>query len=260
MLSLHNVAKRYANGVQGLAPTSIVIERSRFTVLLGPSGAGKSTLLRCLNLLETPSTGSIAVEGIGVLDSSAKIRAHRRKTGMIFQQHQLIPRLSALHNVLIGRIGYHSLWRMLFPLATAEQDQALNALERVGLLDRANTPVRELSVGQQQRVGIARALVQKPDIILADEPVASLDPASADRILALLKEICVEQGIAVVTSLHQVDLARRFGDRIIGLAHGRIVLDAPPEQLSASDLDRLYTSPAPKSEPATPILIPDPAY
>lgn len=245
MLSLHNLSKRYPNGVIALAPTSLSIEAGKFTVLLGPSGAGKSTLLRCLNLLETPSTGRVESTTIGPLDVPQRVRAHRRRTGMIFQQHQLLPRLSVLHNVLLGRIGYHSFWRMLLPLGAAEQALALDALDRVGLADKAGVQARHLSGGQQQRVGIARALVQEPDLILADEPVASLDPASAERVLQLLADICHERRIAVVASLHQVELARRHADRIIGLAHGRVLVDASPADLDSTSIERIYTGYAP---------------
>lgn len=249
MLNLRNLSKSYAADAVALAPTNLRIERGSFTVLLGQSGAGKSTLLRCMNLLETPSVGEVVSDTLGILDSPAKIRAHRRKTAMIFQQHQLLPRLTSLQNALLGRIGNHGMLRMLLPLPEAECQLALDALERVGLLEKAGTQVRHLSGGQQQRVGIARALVQQPDMILADEPVASLDPASADRVLGLLREICRERRIAVVASLHQVDLARRFTDRIVGLEHGHIVLDTVPATLDDAQLSRLYTT---ARAPATP--------
>lgn len=240
MLNLVDVSKTYAGGTAALAPTTLRIEGGCFTVLLGPSGAGKSTLLRCLNLLEVPSSGSISSDALGQLNSPQQIRAHRRKTAMIFQQHQLLPRLSSLQNALLGRIGRHAMLRMLLPLPQVECVLALDALERVGLLEKAGTQVRHLSGGQQQRVGIARALVQQPDMILADEPVASLDPASAERVLGLLRDICRERRIAVVASLHQVELARRFADRIIGLEHGQVVFDTEPAALKDTQLSKLY--------------------
>ena len=156
------------------------------------------------------------------------MRAHRRRTGMVFQQHQLIGRLSVLANVLTGRLGYHSGLRTLLPFSAAEKRLALAAIERVGLLDHALRRADQLSGGQQQRVGIARALAQQPAIVLADEPVASLDPATAERVLALLHRICREDGITAVVSLHQLEFARRFADRIVGLARGEVVFDGPP--------------------------------
>ena len=159
---------------------------------------------------------------------------------MIFQQHQLIERQTALQNVLMGRLGYHSFFRTLFPLSKAEQELGLQCLKRVGLLDKALCRVDELSGGQQQRVGIARVLAQKPKTILADEPVASLDPATADKVLNLIHTICKEDGISAVVSLHQVDLAKKYGDRIIGLAGGRVVFDGQPDELSERQVEALY--------------------
>jgi phosphonate transport system ATP-binding protein len=159
---------------------------------------------------------------------------------MIFQHHHLLERHSALQNVLMGRLGYHSFWRSLLPLPSAEQRMALDCLGRVGLIDKALTPVKALSGGQKQRVGIARALAQQPQLMLADEPIASLDPASAHKVLTLLREICRADGIAALLSLHQVDFAREYGDRIIGLAHGRIIFDGPPSALRQHDLDQIY--------------------
>ena len=150
---------------------------------------------------------------------------------MVFQHHQLIERHTALQNVLTGRLAYHSTWRSLFPLPRAELEYALRCLERVGLGEKALARVDQLSGGQQQRVGIARALAQQPSMILADEPVASLDPATSERVLTLLRDICREDGITAVMSLHQLEYARRFADRIIGLANARIVFDAEPAKL-----------------------------
>jgi phosphonate transport system ATP-binding protein len=159
---------------------------------------------------------------------------------MIFQQHQLIRRHTALQNVLLGRIGYHTTLRSMFPLPRAEQHIALECLERVGLLEKATERVDRLSGGQLQRVGIARALAQQPRLMLADEPVASLDPATSRRVLSQLKHICLEDGITTVVSLHQVDLAREFADRIIAIAHGRVVYDGSPNELSDALLQDIY--------------------
>ena len=209
-------------------------------MLLGASGAGKSTLLRCLNLLNKPSSGSVEVSGLGLLVDRGSTQHHRRQTGMVFQQHQLIGRQSALQNVLLGRIGYHSTIRSLFPLPHPDRAFALECLERVGLLDKALVRVDQLSGGQQQRVGIARALAQRPRLVLADEPVASLDPASAEKILELLRRVCKQDGITAILSLHQVELAQAYADRIIGLSHGAVVFDGAPQDLTPAYLAELY--------------------
>lgn len=240
MIQLTDLSVRYRDDLVALQPTSLSFGRGEFTVLLGASGAGKSTLLRCLNLLTRPTTGCVKADDIGTIDGRAALQAHRRRTGMIFQQHQLIGRHTALANVLLGRIGYHSVWRSLLPLPRVEQRIALECLDRVGLLQRALDRVDKLSGGQQQRVGIARALAQQPRLMLADEPVASLDPASSRRVLAQLKRICREDGITTVVSLHQVELAMEYADRVVGLAHGRVVFDGSPDALSAGVLEMIY--------------------
>lgn len=250
MIQLTNVSVQFLN-VTALQPTTLAFRQGEFVVLLGASGAGKSTLLRCLNLLRKPNTGTIEVTGIGLLQSREQLQQHRRQTGMIFQQHQLIGRHSALQNVLMGRLGYHSTLRSLFPLSGQEQTIGLHSLERVGLLHKALSRVDQLSGGQQQRVGIARALAQQPHLILADEPVASLDPATADRIMALLHRICKEDGISAVVSLHQVELAKRYADRIAGLAHGRVVFDGTPAALTPAYITELYEPKPPAFEKPT---------
>jgi phosphonate transport system ATP-binding protein len=243
MIRMENVEMCYSGGIKALERTSVEFKRGSFTVLLGPSGAGKSTLLRCLNLLNCPTSGKVFVEGIGDLPGNKKLlRRHRCRTAMIFQQHQLIPRHSALRNVLIGRIGEYGTLRSLFPLPRQEYEFALDCLDRVQLLDKALERADNLSGGQQQRVGIARALAQKPHLILADEPVASLDPATADIVLALIHRIIKEDRITAIVSMHQVGLALKYADRIIGLAEGRIVLDDAPQSVSRDKLQSLYRS------------------
>lgn len=244
MIELENVSVSFCGGVTALHPTSLRFGRSEFTVLLGASGAGKSTLLRCLNYLNRPSGGTVRVEGIGELANDRAVREHRRRTGMIFQQHQLIERHSALANVLLGRIGYHASWRTLFPLSRAERRIAIECLDRVGLLDKALERVDRLSGGQQQRVGIARALSQQPRLMLADEPVASLDPVTARRVLSQLRRIGEEDGITTVVSLHQVEFAREFADRVVALSHGRVVFDGAPAALNDALLTTIYEHPA----------------
>ena len=233
----------YSNGAVALAPVDLTIKPGSFTVLLGASGAGKSTLLRSLNGLVRPSQGRVLDCRGDDIAEGRTLRHHRRETGMIFQQHQLIGRVSVLGNVLMGRLGYHTALRTLLPFAAGEKRLALEALERVGLLDKALARADQLSGGQQQRVGIARALVQQPKLILADEPVASLDPTTAERVLSLLHGICRADGLTAVVSLHQLDFARRFGERIIGLAAGRVVFDGPPDRLDDASAAHLYGAP-----------------
>lgn len=230
----------YPNGYKALHSTTLNIYQGSFVVLLGTSGAGKSTLLRSLNGLVQPSTGSVLIEGLGDLAHASVLKRHRRQTGMVFQQHHLIGRLSVLNNVLLGRLGYHVGWRMFTPWTRAEKEQALAVIDRVGLLERALTRADQLSGGQQQRVGMARALIQQPKILLADEPVASLDPNTSVRLLQSMHDICKSDGLTAVVSLHQVELARQFADRIIGLKDGSVVFDGAPEQLTTERAQALY--------------------
>lgn len=240
ILSLHGIEVVYPNGTRALHETTCQFSDGELTILLGPSGAGKSTLLRALNMLTRPTAGTILAKGHGALETAADIRAHRRDTAMIFQQHQLIGRMSALRNVLISRLGRHSLWSSMTGFSMAERRLALQSLERVGLFDKALIRCDSLSGGQQQRVGIARALTQEPKLILADEPIASLDPASSNRVMTILRDVCREDRIPVIVSLHQLDFAKAYADRIIGLAGGRIVFDGPPETLTDTALTRIY--------------------
>ncbi|MEM8831767.1 MAG: phosphonate ABC transporter ATP-binding protein [Cyanobacteria bacterium P01_G01_bin.19] len=239
---LDNVGVTYPNGLVAIEGISLKLARGKFSVLLGSSGAGKSTLLRCLNHLIKPTTGNILIDGLGDLNQPRVLREHRKRTGIIFQQHQLIERNTALQNVLMGRLAYHETFRSLFPLPKKDRYIALDCLDRVGLLDKALTPVKALSGGQQQRIGIARALAQQPKFILADEPVASLDPASSQKVLSFLRQICSEDGLGLLVSLHQVELALEYADRIIGMAQGKIVFDGNPQQLKSSGVEQIYQS------------------
>lgn len=248
LLNLHGVGVCYPGSVQALRHVCLGFQPGRCVALLGPSGSGKSSLLRSVNHLVVPTQGHIELEGLGVL-TRRNLRRHRLQTGMIFQQHQLNPRQTVLQNVLNGRLGRHPWYRTLFPASRAEQTLALRCIERVGLLDKALVRADQLSGGQQQRVGIARALAQEPRIILADEPVASLDPAAANAFLEQLREICREDGILALMSLHQVDLARRFADRIVGLRQGVVVFDGPPEELSEERVHELYSAPCVQPSP-----------
>ncbi len=237
-IEVAGLAKRFGNGVEALAGVDLVIEAGSFVVVLGPSGAGKSTLLRCINGLETPSAGGAIVEGRSV--DKRSLRAIRTRVAMVFQRFNLVSRLNVMANVLCGRLGKRSTLASLFYLMRKDDiEVARRALDRVGLTDRAWDRADRLSGGQQQRVGIARALAQEPTIMLADEPVASLDPATSEEILDLLREI-QKQGITMVVSLHQVEYARRYAERIVGLNDGRVVFDDAPEALSDEILETIY--------------------
>lgn len=240
VLHTDGVSVLYGNGTQALQATSVAFIQGEFTVLLGASGAGKSTLLRSLNGLVGASSGKVVSKNVGDISLPGSLRRHRRQTGMIFQQHHLIGRLSVLDNVLMGRLGYHGAWATLLPWSRSEKEQALAAIDRVGMIDRALQRADQLSGGQQQRVGIARALVQQPKLLLADEPIASLDPATSEHLLSLLHGICRTDGLTVIVSLHQVEFARRFADRIIGIKSGAVVFDGTPNQLTPVLVQSLY--------------------
>jgi len=244
MIELDQISKTFPGGETALHPTTLTFEKGSFTVLLGPSGAGKSTLLRIVNLLHRPSSGQLSVEGLGSLEktSGLTLRQHRRSTAMIFQSHQLIGRFSALENVMIGCLGQYGPFRTLLPLPKKEKIYALECLDRLEILEKANDRVDNLSGGQRQRVGIARGLVQNPRIMLADEPVASLDPASSEKTLMLMKTICKEDGLTAIVSLHQLELAIRFADRIIGLCKGEVIYDGPPDYLEKTHIAKIYGS------------------
>ncbi|MCC2097229.1 MAG: phosphonate ABC transporter ATP-binding protein [Hyphomicrobiales bacterium] len=245
-MRLTDITVTYANGVKALNNVSLTIAQGSFCVLLGSSGAGKSTLLRCMNGLVVPTAGVVCdMTGRPIHSGSRYLREHRQKTGMIFQQHHLIGRLTALQNVLLGRLSRYNALRTILPMPREDRIAALESLDRVGLLDRALTRADELSGGQQQRVGIARALAQRPAIILADEPVASLDPDTSVRVLSDLHRICREDGITAIVSLHQVDLAHRFADRIVGVSAGRIVSDGSPADLPATIIEQIYRNSPP---------------
>nr|WP_254546773.1 phosphonate ABC transporter ATP-binding protein [Halomarina sp. BND7] len=232
-LTVRNLTKRYGD-VTALRDVSFTIDADEFVVLLGQSGAGKSTLLRCVNGLTTPTDGCVELDG-------ERLSGSRSDVAMIFQQHNLVEELSAFANALTGSLDRTGLLRSVLQ-RNDETDQlrALQALETVGLLDEADQRVARMSGGQQQRVGIARALVQEPRLMLADEPVASLDPASAERVMRYLKRAANEYGIATLTSLHQVNVARYFGERFIGLRDGELVFDGTRADLTREAIDDLY--------------------
>jgi phosphonate transport system ATP-binding protein len=239
VIEIIGVSKTYGRRTTALRDVSLCVKQGEAAVILGPSGSGKSTLLRCINGLLEPSAGMVRVCGVRVAGSGPQRRAVRRRIGMVFQGFNLIKSLPALHNVLVGRLGHKPLLHgWLF--TGAERDMALDALGRVGLAGKAGVRAGALSGGEQQRVGIARALVQRPDVILADEPVASLDPVAAEGILALLRQINREEGVTLLCSLHQVALARRFADRVFGLSRGRLVFEGEAAALDDANLRAIY--------------------
>jgi phosphonate transport system ATP-binding protein len=243
-LALNELTLRYG-AVDALRGVSLRVEAGEFVALLGPSGAGKSSVFRCLTGLARPLAGTAVVHGriIGE-QSGAALRAARRSIGLIFQQHNLVGRLTALDNVLTGRLDACPTWRVLVRrFAAADRQRALACLDRVGLLDKAYQRADSLSGGQQQRVAIARVLAQDGRVLLADEPVASLDPESARRVLQTLRAIAVEHRIAVLCSLHQVELARGFADRLIGLRDGAVVFDSAPQGIDDAAERALYSGP-----------------
>lgn len=240
MIEVRGLAKRYGP-VEALRGVDLSVAAGEMCVILGPSGAGKSTLLRCINRLVAPSSGEIRVAGQPAPSTRAQLRALRRSVGMIFQDHNLVPRLSVLKNVLTGRLSsMPAVPALLQWFPRRDVDVALAALDRVGLADRARDRADRLSGGQQQRVGIARALAQEPRAILADEPVASLDPKTARVVLDDLRRAAHDLGIAVLCNLHQVDYGLEFADRIVGIEGGRVVFEGPPSALGADALARVY--------------------
>lgn len=241
MISVSNLIKDYLGGTRALKGINFNIERGELVALLGPSGAGKSTILRCINGLVKASEGEIVVNGVSVNHNRQNLQELRKNIGMIFQQFNLVNRLTVLENVLCGRLAYSNVFASSLKLFTEEDIAfAMDCLKRVGLTDKAGRRADQLSGGQQQRVGIARALVQRPLVILADEPVASLDPRSAEHVLEILLKVCHEDGITVLVSLHNLELARRFGERVLGIKDGMLVVDKKADQLTLADIEFIY--------------------
>jgi phosphonate transport system ATP-binding protein len=240
MIEVRGLSKAYG-GILALRGVDLRVSAGELCVVLGPSGAGKSTLLRCVNRLTEPTSGEILIAGKPPPRNRTDLRDLRRHIGMIFQDHNLVPRLSVLKNVLTGRLAtMPSIAAALQLFPRADIDIALEALRRVDLAERANDRADRISGGQQQRVGIARALAQQPQVILADEPVASLDPKTARVVLDDLRRAAHELGIAVLCNLHQVEYAVEFADRIVGICDGRVVFEGMPEQLDDAALTRIY--------------------
>lgn len=233
MLEIKNLSKTYDDGTEALKNVSFTVEDGEFLVIIGLSGSGKSTLLRCINRLIEPTGGGIIWNGKNIVEANSReLRAVRSKIGMIFQHFNLVKRLSVINNVLSGRLGYVNTWKSLFyRFSGKDRKDAYTALERVGIKDQALKRADELSGGQQQRVGIARALMQGPEIVLADEPVASLDPVLAHTILGYLEKMNQEDNITVICSLHYLDLVQRYATRVICLRDGKIVYTGTGEDI-----------------------------
>ena len=242
MIIFDNVSKTYPNGVKGLNHINLTINDGEFVSIIGLSGAGKSTLLRSVNRLNDVTEGEITIDGVSLTKAGKKeLRRIRRRIGMISQQFNLVKRSTVQKNVLSGRLGYYSTWKSILGLFSKEDyERTKDALERVDLQDKLHSRCDELSGGQQQRVSIARTLVQQADIILADEPVASLDPVTTQKIMKDLQNINTTLGKTVIVNIQSVELARSFSTRIIALKAGEIVFDGAPEELTDERLIAIY--------------------
>ena len=242
MLRIQGLTKRYRTGDLALKGINLEVPDGDILALIGPSGAGKSTLLRCINRLVEPTAGSVTLNNNEITAlGSRELRRARRRLGMIFQEYALVERLTVMENVLSGRLGYVAFWRSFmrrFP--QADVDEAFRLLARVGLDQMADKRADELSGGQRQRVGICRALIQKPDVLLVDEPTASLDPKTSRQIMRLIKELCEERKLSAIINIHDVMLAQMFAERIVGLRLGEIVYDGPPAHLTPDVLTKIY--------------------
>lgn len=241
-LETRDLTKVYPDGTKALKEISLTFKEGELVSIIGPSGAGKSTFLRSINHLNPPTSGEVIFMDKNITAAKGKkLRLIRRQIGMIFQGFNLINRSNTIRNVLHGRLGYMSALRGGFGRFSKDDVmEAFRILERVGMAEHAFKRADELSGGQQQRVGIARAIAQKPSLILADEPIASLDPASSENVMKYLKKISEEDGITTIVNLHQVDFARQFADRIVGIKAGEVVFDGKPDKLSRSIIEQIY--------------------
>ena len=239
MLEIENLKKTFDGGTEALRGVNLKVKRGEFLSILGPSGSGKTTLLRSINGLEKIENGKIFFDNEKIDENS--LSDVQKKTGMIFQDFNLVNNLSAINNVLTGLLNSSSKFLSMFYLFTKEQKlEALQSLETVGLLKKAYKRADELSGGQRQRVGIARAIIKKPLLLLADEPVASLDPKAAELIMSLLKKVNKELNITVICNLHQVDLASKYSDRVVGLLDGEIKFDQPASNIDKMGINQIY--------------------
>ena len=246
MIEFKNVYKTYPNGFTALKNVNLNIEQGEFVAIIGLSGAGKSTILRCINRMHDIQQGTLTVDDVDVESLSGKaLRRFRRKVGMIFQSFNLVSRSTVIKNVLTADVPDMPFWRVLFGIFTKEQKmRALESLDKVGILDKAYTRCDQLSGGQQQRVALARTLNQNPSVILADEPVASLDPVTARQVMSDFVRINKEYKITILLNIHHVDLALNYCDRVIGVRAGEIVFDGPASSITQEQLDEVYNGTA----------------
>lgn len=246
MIEFKNVYKTYPNGFTALKNVNLNIEQGEFVAIIGLSGAGKSTILRCINRMHDIQQGTLTVDDVDVESLSGKaLRRFRRKVGMIFQSFNLVSRSTVIKNVLTADVPDMPFWRVLFGIFTKEQKmRALESLDKVGIIDKAYTRCDQLSGGQQQRVALARTLNQNPSIILADEPVASLDPVTARQVMSDFVRINKEYKITILLNIHHVDLALNYCDRVIGVRAGEIVFDGPASSITQEQLDEVYNGTA----------------
>lgn len=242
MLKIEHLTKIYDNGVLALDDVSFEVPDGQFVVIIGLSGSGKSTLLRCINRLIDPTEGRILWNGEDITAATdEELRHIRRRFGMIFQHFNLVKRSSVMTNVLSGRLGYtNPLWSFVNHFSREDKEKALAKLQRVGIREKAHIRADELSGGQQQRVGIARALMQEPELMLADEPVASLDPATSHSVMKYLELLNKEDGLTIMCSLHFLSLARQYADRIIALKDGKLEFDGSPEEIDENRFRAIY--------------------
>lgn len=250
MLKIENLTKIYPPDTVALKDISFEVPDGQFLVIIGLSGSGKSTLLRCINRLVEPTSGRILWDGTDITTASQEeLKLIRRKIGMIFQHFNLVKRSKVITNVLAGRLGYiNPAWSLINRFSSTDTEKALHNLERVGIPEQAYKRADELSGGQQQRVGIARALMQDPELMLVDEPVSALDPATSHTIMRHFEELNKQDGLTIVCSLHFLSLARAYADRILALKGGGIVFDGPPAEINDERFKEIYGEEAEKVE------------
>lgn len=242
MIQFIHASKTYAGGTTALRNVNLTIKQGEFVAVIGLSGAGKSTLIRCINRMHDLTEGTLLVDNVDVAKlKGTQIRQFRRRIGMIFQSFNLVTRTTVINNVLVSFVPELPMWRKLTGIFTKEQKiKALEALDKVGILDKAYTRVDQLSGGQQQRVALARTLAQNPDIILADEPIASLDPVTSRAVMDDFRNINKQMNISVIMNIHHVEIALEYADRIIGVRKGEIVFDGPSSQVTHDMLRQIY--------------------
>ena len=241
-LSIKGLSKEYTRGKPVLRDISLDFAGCGFTAIIGPSGTGKSTLIRCVNRLVEPTAGAILFQGQDLVKLSGRaLREARRQIGMVFQEYNLVERLTVMENLLAGRLGYVAplkAWLRKFP--PSDIDEAFELLDVIGLSGFANQRADSLSGGQRQRVGIARAVMQHPKLLLADEPTSSLDPKTSVEIMTLIRDLGTAKNVPIIVNMHDVELAKRFADRIVGMADGRVVYDGAPAELTDAHLKTIY--------------------